>query len=136
MAPVSLTCVADTEFTFKTQELELEVARVMLNMHMKYTHTEGDTGNTTGERERPEKFPQPMLEADATSKALEDFQATWDWYKEEYSLSGCGLIHQLLACCSTDINTSLSRSTCGKPFEKTEEELLTLMKQLAVRQKN
>ena len=93
MGPVTLTCVGGMECTFKTRELNLEIARDMLNMHMKYTHTEGDTGNTTGERKRPEKFPQPMLEADATSKALEDFQATWDWYKEEYSLSGCGLIH-------------------------------------------
>ena len=114
MAPVSLTCVVGTECTFSTQEMELEVAKDLLDMHMKYTHGEGANGNTNGEKKKPEKFPSPMLEADSTSEAWEDFQATWIQYKEEYGLTGTGLIRQLHACCSTDLKTSLSRSTCGK----------------------
>ena len=54
-------------------------------------------------------------------------------YKEEYNLSGKGLIRQLHACCSTELKTSLSRITCGKQFEQTEPSLMKLMKQLAVR---
>ena len=62
--------------------------------------------------------------------------ATWAQYKEEYNLSGKGLIRQLHACCSTDLKTSLSRLTCGKQFDQEEKALMALMKQLAVRHQN
>lgn len=40
-------------------------------------YSRGKTGTTTGEREKPDEFPRPMLEADSTLEAWEDFQATW-----------------------------------------------------------
>ena len=136
MAPVSLPCVMGTEVcSFKTMELEYEQANEQLGTHMKFAHNEG-VGLPHGEKNKPEKFPRPSIEADSTTEAWEDFEATWNQYKEEYNLSGKGLIRQLHACCSTDLKTSLSRLTCGKQFEQTEVNLMKLMKQLAVRHQN
>ena len=41
MAPIRLTCLMGTECTFKTHELEMEVSRDMLYMHMRYAHSRG-----------------------------------------------------------------------------------------------
>ena len=118
MAPVSLPCVMGAEVcSFKTLELEYKHAIDLLKMHIKITH-EGGSGPPNVERNKPEKFPRPFLETDSTLEAWEDFEATWAQYKEEYNLSGKGLIRQLHACCSTDLKTSLSRLTCGKQFEQ------------------
>ena len=136
MAPISLPCVMGAEVcTFKTMELEFEHANKLLDTHMRFAH-EGGSGPSHVERNKPEKFPRPSLEADSTLEAWEDFVATWAQYREEYNLSGKGLIRQLHACCSTDLKTSLSRLTCGKQFEQKETDLMALMKELAVRHQN
>ena len=136
MAPVSLPCVMGAAVcSFKTMELEYEQANEQLGTHMKFAHNEG-AGQYSNEKNKPEKFPRPSLEADSTTEAWEDFEATWAQYKEEYNLSGKGLIRQLYACCSTELKTSLSRITCGKQFEQTEPSLMKLMKPLAVRHQN
>ena len=114
MAPVSLPCVLGAEVcSFKTMELEFEHANTLLVEHGKLAHGGGSMPSHV-ERNRPEKFPRPTLEADSTSEAWEDFMATWAQYKEEYNLTGKALIRQLHACCSIDLKTSLSRLTCGK----------------------
>ena len=130
MAPVSLPCVLGAEVcSFKTIELEFEQSNTLLGLlaeHGKLAHSGGSVPLHV-ERNKPEKFPRPSLEADSTSEAWEDFTATWAQYKEEYNLTGKGLIRQLHACCSTDLKTSLSRLTCGKQFEQTETNIMTLM---------
>ena len=136
MAPVSLPCVMGTDTcNFKTTELDYEHANKQLESHMRFAH--GNQGGTQhNDKNKPEKFPRPSIETDSTTEVWEDFEATWKQYKEEYNLSGRGLIRQLHACCSTDLKTSLSRLMCGKQFEQTEDNLLKLMKQLAVRHQN
>ena len=94
MAPVSLPCVMGTACSFKTVGLEYEYTNEQLGMHMKFAHG-GGSGPSHGERNKPEKFPHPSLEADSTSKAREDFEATWTQYKKKYNLSGEGLIRRV-----------------------------------------
>ena len=119
MAPISLPCVMGAEVCkFKTTELEYEHANEQLGTHMRFAHGGGNEGSHV-DRNKPEKFPRPSLEADSTSEAWEDFMVTWAQYKEEYNLTGKALIRQLHACCSIDLKTSLSRLTCGKQFEQT-----------------
>ena len=76
---------------FKTTELEYEHANEQLVRHERLAHG-GGSGPSYVEGNKPEKFPRPSLEADSTSEAWEDFVATWAQYKEEYNLSGKGLI--------------------------------------------
>ena len=65
-----------------------------------------------------------------------EFLVTWQQHKAEYNLGGASLIRQLFACCSKELHHSLSRTTGGSHFNKTEVQLLELMKQLAVRYQN
>ena len=131
-----LPCVLGaTACNYETPELQYEQAKEQLELHMKYRHPAANVG-TPGENKKPEKFPRPVLELDTTEENYAEFAATWKQYKEEFSLTDKVLIRQLVACCSTELRTSLSRLTGGNQFELNEDELLRHMKQLAVRHQN
>ena len=66
----------------------------------------------------------------------EDFSSSWQQYKEEYCLSGKKLTRQLVACCSPDLATSLSRVSGGKHLDLEETDILKQMKNLVVRFEN
>ena len=134
MAPVELPCPSST-CEFKTVKLEYAQAEKQLELHARLDHAVAMAAGGDSHR-KPEKFPRPEISIDKSTEDWHEFLVTWDQYKEEYQLSGRALIRQLYACCSEEMKTSLSRITSGKQFEKTEKELLELMKQLAVRYQN
>ena len=105
----------------------------MLVLHMRYAHP---TGGANSDDRKPEKFPRPEIKLDSSAEDWSKFLETWKQYKEEYTLQGAGLIRQLFAACSDDLRHGLSRSTGGSQFSKSEQQLLDLMKQLAVRYQN
>ena len=57
-------------------------------------------------------------------------------YKDEYELVGQAVTRQLYACCTTELATSLSRTTGGTHFTLTEAQLVGHMKALAIRYQN
>ena len=81
-------------------------------------------------------FPVPLRGFDEPIEKWEDFSSSWQQYKEEYCLSGKKLTRQLVACCSPDLATSLSRVLGGKQFELEETEILKQMKNLVARFEN
>ena len=85
---------------------------------------------------KPEKFPRPNVGLDEPIEKWEDFSSSWQQYKEEYCLSGKKLTRQLIACCSPDLATSLSRVSGGKHFDLEETDILKQMKNLVVRFEN
>ena len=87
-------------------------------------------------RVKPEKFPCPTVGLNEPIEKWEDFSSSWQQYKEEYCLSGKKLTRQLVACCSPDLATSLSRVSGRKHFELEETEILKQMKNLVVRFEN
>ena len=135
MAPVRLPCVAGGACNFQTVELEYAQAKEILDAHLKHTHPVA-AGAGGGNNKKPEKFPRPEIKLDSSTEDWNEFKVTWSQYKEEYELAGAALIRQLYACCSEELRQSLSRTTGGKQFDKTEDQLLALMKQLAVRYQN
>ena len=132
MTQVKLKCVLD-DCDYETTQLDFEHARSMLDLHMRYAHP---TGEASGGVRKPEKFPRPEIKLDSSAEDWSEFLETWKQYKEEYALQGAGLIRQLFAACSDVLKHSLSRSTGGSQFSKSEQQLLDLMKQLAVRYQN
>ena len=86
----------------------------LLAMHERIAH---------GSNVKPEKFPRPNVGLDEPIEVWEDFTSSWQQYKEEYGLSGKKLTRQLVACCSPDLATSLSRVSGGKHFELQETEI-------------
>ena len=132
MAPVQLPCLVGGDCNFQTVQLEYEQAKPLLDGHMQYAH--GAAGTAGGKK--PEKFPRPEIKLDSSVEDWSEFEVEWEQYKEEYALAGNALIRQLYACCSDELKQSLSRSTGGRQFVQTEESLLKLIKQLAVRYQN
>ena len=131
---VKLKCTSgDTNCNFETQDLEFGQATVLLESHLKHAHPVAGGG---GGARKPETFPRPELKLDSSAEEWSEFKVTWRQYKEEYNLTGASLIRQLVASCSEDLRHSLSRTTGGSQFDKTEDQLLELMKQLAVRYQN
>ena len=96
-------------------------------MHERTAHATGAPVITTM---KPEKFPRPTIGLDEPVEKWHDFCSSWKQYKEEYALEGKKLTRQLVACCSPELATSLSRVTGGKHFDLTEQLLLTDMKNL------
>ena len=139
MAEVSLSCPAGNPCEYKTEQLPVNDAMALLQMHVRTAHStgagsEGDGGE--GGHRKPEKFPRPSIGLDEPVEKWEDFKSSWDQYKDEYSLSGQRLTRQLVACCSSELSTSLSRVTGGKHFTLEEETLLLRMQELVVRFEN
>ena len=132
MAPIKLPCLVGGDCDFQTVQLEYEQAKPLLDGHMQYAH--GAAGTAGGKK--PEKFPRPEIKLDSSVEDWLEFEVEWEQYKEEYALAGNALIRQLYACCSDELKQSLSRSTGGRQFVQTEESLLKLIKQLAVRYQN
>ena len=131
MAPVQLECPVGGECQYKTQLLEYAQAKAVLDRHLQFAHQAAG-----GSDRKPERFPRPDLKLDSSFEEWSEFLVTWTQYKEEYQLEGSSLIRQLFACCSEELRHSLSRSTGGGHFNKSEKQLLELMKQLAVQYQN
>ena len=131
--PVELPCTVGGTCQFKTILLEFDQAKALLDSHLQYAHPAA--GGSNSDR-RPEKFPRPELKLDSSQEEWSEFLVTWTQYKEEYQLTGSSLIRQLFACCSDELRHSLSRSTGGAHFNKSEKQLLEIMKQLAVQYQN
>ena len=134
---MKLQCIAE-ECSWESQDLNEGLAEKMLDRHLQLAHqvapAEPQVGGTGVKK--PEKFPRPIIDQDSTLETWNEFLSSWEQYKDEYQLSGTGLTRQLYACCSTDLKTSLSRTSGGRHFTLTEERMLGIMKQLAVKFQN
>ena len=135
MAPRALPCPAGGGCLYKTPELEFAESLELLQMHERTAHGGGNVA-VAGRDRKPEKFPRPTIGIDETSEKWDDFVTAWGQYKEEYSLQGSALTRQLYACCTPELATGLSRSTCGKHFTLQENQLLSNMKELSVQYQN
>ena len=139
MTEVSLSCPVSDSCAYKTERLPVDTAMTLLQMHERTVHRiEGDSAGDGGARKnsKPEKFPRPSITLDEPVERWEDFKSAWEQYKDEYDLSGQRLTRQLIACCSPELSTTLSRATGGKHFTLKEETLLLRMRELVVRYEN
>ena len=130
-----LSCPAGAPCAYVTEEVELQTAMALLAMHKEIAHP----ATAPAQRQnscKPEKFPRPSINVDTTDEAWQDFYTAWLQYKDEYNLTGLAITRQLYACCSTELATSLSRTTGGAHFTLSESQLLEQMKGLAVRYQN
>ena len=112
MSGVRVSCPAGPPCTYKTEEVDLVTALGLIYIHMRAVHLDvGGGGNVGTIVRKPEKFPRPSIDQDATAEAWEEFHSAWLQYKDEYNLAGTALTRQLYACCSQSLATSLSRHT-------------------------
>ena len=133
---VRLGCPAGAPCVYATEDLEEGNALAMLTMHVALIHPQQQQAAAppaAANNKKPEKFPRPNIDLDATAETWQDFYTAWLQYKDEYGLAGQAITRQLYACCSTELSTSLSG---GAHFTLQEDQLLENMKKLSVRYQN
>ena len=95
---------------YVTPKLPAASAIELLAIHGRTAHGQDASATVSV---KPEKFPRPTVGLDELIEKWEYFSSSWQQYKEKYCLSGKKLKRQLVACCSPDLATSLSRVSRG-----------------------
>ena len=86
---VELTCPR-SRCTWKTEELEIEVAKWMIDKHLQAEHevkTEGGSGSV-----RAEKVRRPEVGPDMSNEKWAYFLTRWEDYKKACGLKGAHLL--------------------------------------------
>ena len=83
-----------------------------------------------------EKVKRPTISPAGTSEEWEYFISRWQDYKYATKISGSDTIIQLLECCDDTLRKDLTQTSGGNLISKTENEVLGLMKTLAVKEDN
>ena len=74
------------------------------------------------------------MSSPGTSKDWQYFTSHWEDYIGATKFSGADKIIQLLECCDEQLHKDLTRTAGGTLADKTEGEVLTVIKDLAVRE--
>ena len=119
--------------TYATPDVEAVVIAALLTTHATIHNTQY---NANSQRAAVEKVKRPTVSSAGNSEDWTYFQSRWKEYVEATQVTGKDRILQLLECCDEQLRKDLSRSTTGSLTSKTEEEVLTFMRTLAVREEN
>ena len=95
-------------------------------------HPTGDTQAPA----RMEKVRRPTISSAGSHEEWSYFLTRWGDYKDATRPKGKDIILQLIECCEEDLRRDLTRSAGGSLTNKTEEEVLSAFKNLAVREEN
>ena len=97
------------------------------SFHIQLVHTQ---------RRKSEKFPRPTVGVDETREGWDNFELNWAQYNEDSDLKGADVSRHLVASCSKELQSILSRNLGRQQFETNEVELLKHMEQLTVELQN
>ena len=117
--------------------LQTALRPTLLNIHFTGTHQPSNTTSSAqATAAKVEKVRRPTVSVAGSSEEWSYFLTRWQDYKEATKITGKDLIIQLLECCNEELRKDLTRSAGGSLTNKTEDEVLTLIKRLAVREEN
>ena len=85
---------------------------------------------------KPENFPRPTVGVDETREGWDIFELNWAQYKEASDIKGTDISRHLVACCSKELQSVISRNLGRQQFNTDEAVLLKHMEQLAVEFQN
>lgn len=102
----------------------------LLQMHQSEAHTRPTVSITA------EKVTRPRVRAAGSSEDWEYFTSRWTEYKQATRLTDADCVVQLLECCDEALRRDLTRFSGGSLSTKTEADVLTAMRSLAVREEN
>ena len=117
--------------SYVTPDLSDTIVAALITAHS-LTHN-NPTSDTTS---KVEKVKRPTISSAGTSEEWEYFISRWHDYKYATKISGNDKIIQLLECCDESLRKDLTQSSGGNLTSKTEDEVLKLMKSLAVKEEN
>ena len=114
---------------YVTAELDAAIVVELLKAH-NTTHT------TIQPAAKVEKVKRPTIAAAGTSEEWNYFQVRWNDYVTATKITGKDKVVQLLECCDEPLRKDLTRSAGSALTDKSEEEVMAAIKQLAVREEN
>lgn len=120
---------------FETAEAEDgAIIAALLNLHAS-SHA-ASTHAATTQATRAEKLKRPTISSAGSSEEWVYFETRWDEYRRGTKLTDGDVVVQLLECCSDELRKDLIRAAGGSLSSKSEQDVLTAIKMLAVRREN
>ena len=104
------------------------VVAALLNAHAT-THSRDTSAKV-------EKVKRPTISTAGSSEEWAYFKTRWDDYKTATKVTGAECVVQLLECCDETLRKDLTRSAGGSLTSKSEAEVLSAIRTLAVREEN
>ena len=124
-------CNFETEATASVSE-----AIQLLEMHVKAKHREEEQSSSASATAKPDKVRRPTIAGGGTTEDWQYFDTRWKEYTAATKIVGADKVLQLLECCGEELRRDLTRQEGGSLSGKTEEEVLTAIRKLAVREEN
>ena len=127
--------LGDNGARYRTPELEGSLAMQLLLMHNENNHKQQpvQTMEAGSQKRRAEKVCRPTIKMGSSEDDFIFFKCLFESYKRSCQLTDATDIRdQLLACCETDLRRDLHRYLGTGVDAKSEVELLTEIKRIAV----
>ena len=139
MASLELPCT-HADCTYKTPTLPPEYAFQQMATHRADAHNANNAtatpqANIAPAAPRPEKVQRPAFDVDLTTEKWQYLNTRWTSYKNATLLAGDSITIQLMEACSESLRFSMFQSDSGIN-QKSEAEILALMKTLSVKEEN
>ena len=115
-----------------TEDVDAGIVAALLTAHT-LTHSQAQG---TGSAGKAEKVKRPTIAAGGSSEDWYYFKIRWQEYVTATKITGQDKILQLLECCDENLRKDLTRSSGGSVTNKSEEQVLSLIQQLAVQAEN
>ena len=115
---------------YKTGEQEPGVVAALLIAHTT-VHTSAPASPPATTRRRPPKVNRPNLADNLTEVSWNAFLQDWETFVRANEIDAADRAIQLFSCCDGELKGKLT-SICPDVYTKTEEQLITLLKSLAV----
>ncbi len=124
---------------FQTEDTDTALAVVFLNIHNNQIHAPRNNNNNNNiannndnpPRRQVPKIDRPKVSRGSSEETWISFNKRWTLFKTGTGLSNDEKVHQLFECCDQDLGEAILKSS-STAVTGTEENLLAVMKQLAV----
>lgn len=120
------------ECPYMTPDIDAILAAALITTHATI-HSPATTNTAAA---KTEKVKRPTVSSAGTSEDWSYFKSRWGDYVRATKVTGTDRVVQLLECCDEQLRKDLTRTAGGTLTGKTEEEVLTAIKKLAVREEN
>ena len=122
------------ECTYETDDVEDELAAVLLTVHSNSPHLLITT--STQPTAKIERIRRPTLSSAGASDDWSYFPSLWNGYTTATKITGKDEVLQLLECCDEQLHKDLTRNAGGSLANKPLQEVMQAIKILAMQLHN
>ena len=117
---------------YATPDLDASVVAALLTTHA-LVHSQASQQTNSS---KTEKVRRPTISLSGTAEDWAYFLTRWTEYKQATKVDGQEAVLQLLECCDENLRRDVTRSAGGTLTGKTEQQVLTAIRTLAVREES